>query len=810
MSAQILKNDLLAAIDEGLSALSVFGILLPSFPSDEDLESELETTFTELGDRSIESLSELPRLRDPEIEGFQSLLEELWVPCYLLNSNNFGITVMKILQSSMRHGASKSTVHGLLNFGTFLCTGSDIERGYAFGRAAVRLNELHPNKQIEPMLCNIWSANIRHWKEPYAVSRETFVRGIHTGVERGQYTFAFYNLKNSTVSNLLRGVNLRETLAELSSYMPLCKLDAANAVTWMAKAIGQICHNLTHPTEAAHRLTGDWVDVEPIVAHARAVNNQVAVLVADFYRIFLGVFLDACDEIAEIAYLDDPSIPSLASWFGHPAFQFYGGVALTRACDAASAETREKYLAKVQRSLWKLNEWSALFPDNLLHRALLLSAEHARVLGDTGAASARYDEGIAAAREGRFLQDEALGNELCARHYLRLGKTTIARGYMTEAYLLYARWGGSEVTRRLERDFPALLYRSDLPRPHAAGGAPAPSSAHSVGLADHEIDLGSVLKATQAISGEIVLGSLLDKLMRILLENAGARRALLILKEESRLSLEAEGDIGEDHVTVLQSVPLSSRADLLVSIVHYAARTGQSVVIGDAAAEPQFADEPYVKQRHPKSILAAPILHQGRIRGVIYLENELTAHAFTEARVELLRLLASQIAISIENALTYNQLEEKVKARTAELQAAHDEIVALSVAQQATIRSLSTPIIQVWDGVLAIPVVGMLDNERAAEIMQNLLDRISSSRARAALIDLTGVDVVDAATAGHLVRVVRAIKLLGAQGIITGIHPLVAQMMISLGLDISGLITCATLRDALRMCMEEPRARRRR
>ncbi|UQA56115.1 ATP-binding protein [Polyangium aurulentum] len=282
MSVHSLKNDLVAAIDEGLAGLSIFDIRLPRFPSDEELEAELRATFAELGDRSIDSFAELPALRDPEIEALQNLLEELWAPCYLMTSNNFGITVMKILQSSMRHGTSKSTIHALLNFGTFLCTGRDLERGYAFGRAAVRLNERRPSKQIEPMLCNMWSANIQHWKEPYAASKEMLVRGIHLGIERAQFIFAFYNLKNSTVNNLLRGVNLHEMLAELSSYLPLCRLDAANAVTWMAKAIGQICHNLTHPMEAGHRLVGDWVDVEPIVASAREVNNQVVFLVADF------------------------------------------------------------------------------------------------------------------------------------------------------------------------------------------------------------------------------------------------------------------------------------------------------------------------------------------------------------------------------------------------------------------------------------------------------------------------------------------------------------------------------------------------
>jgi len=179
------------------------------------------------------------------------------------------------------------------------------------------------------------------------------------------------------------------------------------------------------------------------------------------------------------------------------------------------------------------------------------------------------------------------------------------------------------------------------------------------------------------------------------------------------------------------------------------------------------------------------------------------AHAFTEERVELLRLLGAQVAISIDNALMYGRLEENVAARTAELRAANEQIMALNAAQRETIRLLSTPIIQVWRGVLAIPVVGTLDNARASEIMQRLLERIEHTGARCALIDLTGVDAMDSATADHLVRIVRALDLMGARGIITGMHAAVARTLTSLGLDMRGVTTRISLQDGLRMCMRE-------
>ncbi len=308
--------------------------------------------------------------------------------------------------------------------------------------------------------------------------------------------------------------------------------------------------------------------------------------------------------------------------------------------------------------------------------------------------------------------------------------------------------------------------------------------------------------------------------MRIIFESAGARKGFVILREDEALVIQAQGNIDRDQVEVLSSVPLTAREDLAVSVVQYVARTAESVVLDDAASAGQFASDPYIVKSQAKSLLASPILRQGRLAGVIYLENDLAACAFTPERIEVTRLLSAQVAISLENALLYASLEEKVKARTAELEEANNRILSLSAEQQRRqeieleeklaliarqnelIRALSTPILEVWDGVLAIPIVGALDEGRAIEITQNLLARIVHTRARLTLIDLTGVDAMDPGTAERIVRIVRSVKLLGGRSVITGIQPAVAQTMVSLGLDLSSVTTRANLREGLRTCMD--------
>jgi predicted ATPase/GAF domain-containing protein/anti-anti-sigma regulatory factor len=831
MNVQVLKNDLPAALEEGLVAIRSFGIDLPPFPDDRAVADELAATMHLIGERPIEFLIDLPLLADPEIKVLQDVLQELFVPCYFLGTNNVGITVMKILQNSIRHGISASSIQACVRFGMFLCAVGDIERGYAFGRAAVRLNERYPDKKSEAMFCNMWGAFVQHWKERYQAYKESHIKGVQVALETGQYIWAFYNAVNSSTNSLLAGRYLSELCAESRSYLlQLQKLDRFNAVTWIVGAVGQLGHNLMHRTEEPHALKGEWLDIDTAIEEARRINNQAMLFFANFYRLILGLFQGVYEATADLAYQTDPSIPGVASWQGNPCFHFYAGVCFTQASDSVGPEPRERYLSRARQYAGRLARWAELCPENLRHRWQLLSAELLRLDGEAAAAGERYDEGIAAARQGRFVQDEALGNELCARHYLRLGRETIARAYLTEAHKLYARWGATQVMRRLEREHAELLeHAAPYPRAELApkvAGAPGARAPEGL-LPGAELDVGSVLKALQAISGEIVLSRLLERLLRIILQNAGATRGILILKRESKLVIEAEGLSDEEPVAVLRSIPLDARDDLSVHVVHYVARMEESVVVGDATDDERFANDPYLARRAPKSILALPIVRQGHVAGVIYLENDLTTFAFTRERVDVLQLLSSQVAISVENALLYSKLEETVEARTAELRAANEEIMLLHAAQKRqqeeeiaekldviarqrdVIHALSTPIIEVWDGVLTLPVIGALDDARAAQVLEDLLRQIVQSRSSHAILDLTGVSDVDAGTAERIVRIVRAIQLLGAQGIITGIHPAIAQTMTTVGVDLRGLVTRASLREGLQTCIEEIRGRRR-
>jgi len=283
-----------------------------------------------------------------------------------------------------------------------------------------------------------------------------------------------------------------------------------------------------------------------------------------------------------------------------------------------------------------------------------------------------YDKAIASARENEYVNEEAIANELAAKFYLLRDKEKIAHTYMMEARYAYERWGATAKVKDLDERYPQLLERMSV----GAGTDVDSTKTHTITTEETlgSLDLNTVVKASQTISGEIMLETLLAKMMNIVIENAGAQKGCLILEKRGQLMIEAEAAVDVDETRVLQSIAVEGNPLLPEAIINYTARTLKSVVLNDAVDEGNFTKEPYILKHQPKSVLCSPLTHQGKLSGILYLENNLTKDAFTPARLEVLNLLSAQAAISIENAHLYENLEQLVDERTQELSEKNEEL----------------------------------------------------------------------------------------------------------------------------------------
>jgi PAS domain S-box-containing protein len=333
-------------------------------------------------------------------------------------------------------------------------------------------------------------------------------------------------------------------------------------------------------------------------------------------------------------------------------YRFYAALARAAYCNATSADQRPLHLEALAAHHRQLEIWAHHCPENFGNRTALVGAETARIEGRHLDAERLYEESLRLAQEHGFIQNEAIAGELAARFYAARGLETIAQAYLRNARYCYLRWGADGKVRQLDESYPHLQAE---PSPTPRTTSPGAPVAH--------LDLTTVVKVSQAVAGEIDLGKLVDTLMRTALEHAGAQRGLLIVPHGGEQRLEADATTSGDAITVRFRQASVSAAELPDSLLHYVLRTHESVILEDASAENAFSADEYIRRNRIRSVLCLPLIKQATLIGVLYLENNLAPRVFTPARSAVLKLIASQAAISLENARLYTDLKQENSER---------------------------------------------------------------------------------------------------------------------------------------------------
>jgi GAF domain-containing protein len=323
-------------------------------------------------------------------------------------------------------------------------------------------------------------------------------------------------------------------------------------------------------------------------------------------------------------------------------YHFYSALSRAASCDSVSPNQRQQHLETLALHQRQLDTWAQNCPENFANRAALVGAEIARIEGRLLDAEQLYEKAIRSAHANGFVQNEAIANEVAARFYATRGFEKIARAYLQDAKHCYLCWGADGKVRQLEELYPYLREHEPVPGPTKTIGAPV-----------EHLDLATVIKVSQAISSEIVLEKLIDALMRTALHQAGADRGALLLLEMDALGIVAEATTdGSEMVVSLDNQP-SANADLPQSVLQYVQRTLENVILDDATAQNPYTTDSYIRQCRPRSVLCLPLLNQGKLIGMLYLENKLAPRVFVPSRIAVLKLLASQAAISLENTRLY-------------------------------------------------------------------------------------------------------------------------------------------------------------
>jgi predicted ATPase/signal transduction histidine kinase/tRNA A-37 threonylcarbamoyl transferase component Bud32 len=666
IQTRVAQSELLDAIDIGLQFLKKLGVDLPRHPTPEDVQQALSEIEAKLANRPIEDLIDLPVMSDLKVLAAMQLLTSMCAAAFLAVPPLFLLVVLKMVELLVDYGNMMLSPFAYAAYGLILSgVVVEIESGYQFGQLALKLLTRLEARSIEARTLFPVNNQINVWKNHLRESIKPLQECYQVGLDYGDLEFAGYAAMHFCGYSFAVGQPLSELQQHLVNYAQAVERIKHSASERFIRICWQTVLNLAEPTPCPVMLSGKAYDETTQFAQMEQTNFHGGLFYFYLNKLFLSYLFQ--DENQAIAYAAQAE-KYLAGMTGAALvaiFRFYDSLAQLAIYATVSVTEQAEILEKVTVNQKMMQRWASHAPMNYLHKFYLVEAERHRVLWEKIEAIEMYDKAIALAKENEYIHEEALAHELAAKFYLSWGKETIAKVYMQNARYSYQAWGAITKVEDLEERYPQLIAKTSAKITSKIKinetESTATNTSSNLGEA---LDLATVMKAAQAISGEIVLGNLLERLMKIAIENAGAEKGFLILEKAGNWAIEAEGSVKGDEVSVLRSLPINSTTSdgevpkLASAIANYVIRTQENVVLNNAAQEGQFTRDPYVAATQPKSILCTPLLHQGKMTGILYLENNLTEGAFTTDRLELLKLLSGQIAISIENAQLYKNLQE--------------------------------------------------------------------------------------------------------------------------------------------------------
>jgi PAS domain S-box-containing protein len=653
IQAYTAQNNPLSAIETALSVLKMLGTRFPKKPNKIDILLKLVRTKLSLTGKRIEDLIKLPDMTDPYKLAAMQILSDVSAAAYFAIPELFPLIVFEQVNLSLKYGNTAISSYAYATYGLILSgeVVGDVESGYQFGQLALKLLDKFNAKELKARTVFIVNLFIKHWKEHLQETLTPLRDAYLIGLETGDLEYTAYSATAYTHHSYILGKELASLEREMAIYSNTLSQLGRETSFYYIQLNRQAVLNLMGQAEDKCRLIGESYDEDKMLPIHLEANAQNICHSFYFYKIFLGyLFQDyqqALDYVSLTEKTQDSAVGSI------PLLPFYTSLLHLAIYPDAPKSEQKRILLKVKSNLKNLKKWAHKAPMNHLHKFYLVEAERHRALGEKTKAIDCYDRAIALARENEYLNDEALANELTAKFYLGWGKEQVAQAYLTNAYYCYLRWGATAKIKDLEQRYPQLVKR--FRKANTSIDSRNSLSNSSSNTSGEVLDLAALMKSSQAISSEIELDKLLTTVMRILLESSGAQTGYLILKSLGELRVEASGKANSNRVMVLQSTPIETC--LPASIIYYVARTKEGLIESDVAREGRFTQDAYIKTHQPKSILCAPLLNQGQLIGIVYLENNLADGVFTPDRLEVIQLLSTQAAIALTNARLYTQVQ---------------------------------------------------------------------------------------------------------------------------------------------------------
>ena len=657
VQAQIARNQGAAAVQTALETLGQLGVKLPHKPSKAAILASLIKTELMLRRKGMHKLASMPAMTDPKTLAAMQIMSSVGAAVSRSAPMLFPLLVCKLVQLSLKKGNTLASIPAYSGYGVLqTALFNKVQKGYSYGTLALDLLQRFNAQAVAAKTYIVQAAFLDFWVHPLRNSIEIAKQVYELGLKNGDLEFTASGLMVQCTHGFLAGEPLHQLSERMERYCQQILQLKQELLYQQTRMFHQVVLNLMQEGKLSIELKGEVFDEAKAITEEFAQSSKTGVYYVYLNKLILAYLAgeysqaQACNH-----YLADKGDHVMGTAI-YPAYVFYGGLLQAAIYDSLALDQQKKAMSQLEKACKSLKGWARHAPMNFRHKYELLQAEIYRIKGKEQQARMQYESAAQGAHEQGYLQDKALAYELAGRYLQGYGKKESANLYLLKAYKAYLQWGANAKAHQIAKQYPRLLQT----------GLTAVDSA-AANLNTKALNVESLLRAATALSSQMKLDKMLENLLMIILQQAGAQEAYVILNKDEHLEVSAKGKAGSPGIELLADVALEDYPEIPSSIINLTVRTQEEVVLSDAQEDKRFSSDPTVAIRYIRSVLSFPVIRQKRVIGILYMHNTLSTGAFSLTQLQVLRLLSGQIAVALENALLYTQMEQRVNERTREL-----------------------------------------------------------------------------------------------------------------------------------------------
>jgi len=639
-----------------------------------------------LSRKNEEAILNQPMMQEGKVLSSARIINSIGSPIFLTNPDLFPIITFYQGIYTLKYGNYESSPFSFAAISTIFSALGKYDEALKIAKIVINLIKKLKISNYYAKSNFLVNLNVYPWKYHIHSFYKNFLDIYQKARETGDVEFAAYSLSSYGYFENVIGVNLLKLKTKAIEELAILKKYNQKVSVLRQRFYIQFYEQLSNSENTSDMLIGEYFNEEKEIPELLKSKDLSSLSYLYIDKNILHYLFGNYKQAYDTAKIICEFTTGIRANYLLSIHYFYYSLSILAILKYQKKSEQTKMLKIVEKNQKKMKKWTKHCPENFQHKYDLVQAEKYRILDKKNLAVIFYNKAIEGANKNKFLSEEAISWELAGHFYEQQNNKILSKTYLKNAYEKYKKWGAFAKLKQLENKYSEINFETTKNKTSSINISNNNFSSSTVVETSSYLDLTSIVKASQSLSGEVKLDNLLKNMLMLIMENAGADYAVIITNEDGKYNIEAKGKYGSEHFEILQTENLEKTESVSVNIVRYVIRTEKLLVVDNAITDSKYSQDKYIKINKVKSIFCFPVIHKNKLVAVLYLENNLSTHVFTTKHIETINILSSQIAVSIENALLYKNLEDKVRARTEALNESNEELNQINEELKSTIE----------------------------------------------------------------------------------------------------------------------------